>query len=128
MPNAMVLSLIMQYAGAYHVPPNLAIAIIQYESSFNTDARGEAGEIGLFQLLPSTFPTYTETQLFKPEINIKLGMKYLADMKESCVYRKDYEYSICFNLGPEKAKKVKHPLQFPYYRKIMENMNHGNSN
>jgi len=115
----------MQYAGAYHVPPDLAMAIVQYESSFNLTAKGAAGEVGLFQLLPSSFPEYTEKQLFNPETNIKLGIRYLADMKESCVYRKNYQYTICFNLGPEKAKKVKHPMQFPYYKKIMENMNHG---
>ena len=123
MPSALILSLIIQYSVAYNVPPELALAIVEYESSFNISARGQAGEIGLFQLLPSTFPSYTEKQLFKPETNIKLGVKYLADMKKSCVYRKDYMYSICYNLGPEKAKKVKHPKQFPYYKKIMENMN-----
>ena len=123
MPSALILSLIMRYASVYHIQPELALAVVQYESNFNVAAKGQAGEVGLFQLLPSTFPEYTEYQLFDPETNIKLGMKYLLDMKENCVYKRNYTYTICFNLGPEKAKKVHHPEQFPYYKKIMENMN-----
>lgn len=123
MPSALILSLIMRYAAINHISSDLAIAVVQYESSFNVTAKGQAGEIGLFQLLPSSFPEYTERQLFDPETNIKLGLKYLADMKESCVYKRNYTYTICFNLGPQKAKKVHHPEQYPYYKKIMENMN-----
>lgn len=119
MNNALILSLILRYAGAYHVSPELAISIVQYESSFKVSAVGKAGEVGLFQLLPSTFPAYTKAELFDPETNIKLGIQYLAEAKENCPHREDYTYLLCFNMGNVRAKKVKYPKKFPYYKNVM---------
>jgi soluble lytic murein transglycosylase-like protein len=45
---------IYQTAIAQGVPPSIALAVAQQESSFNPNARGAAGEIGLFQLMPAT--------------------------------------------------------------------------
>lgn len=75
-------ALVSQYAAAYGVPTSLAHAVISVESNYRADARGSAGEIGLMQIKPSTarMMGYAGGMkgLFKPETNIKFGMKYLA--------------------------------------------------
>ena len=45
---------IRQQAAAAGVPPDLAVAVARRESSLSQDARGAAGEVGLFQLMPGT--------------------------------------------------------------------------
>jgi len=64
---------------------NLILSIIKQESKFNLNAKSSKDAFGLMQL---TFPTAQEVaqklnleitleDLFKPEINIKLGINYL---------------------------------------------------
>ena len=65
----------------------LLLAVSRQESAFNTNARGDAQEFGLMQLLPSTAQKVAEdngisipdpaTELLTPKINIKLGALYL---------------------------------------------------
>jgi soluble lytic murein transglycosylase-like protein len=47
-------SLITSVANQLGVPPSIALAVAQKESSFNQNAVGAAGEIGVFQLMPAT--------------------------------------------------------------------------
>jgi hypothetical protein len=47
-------SLITSVANQLGVPPSIALAVAQKESSFNQAAVGAAGEIGVFQLMPAT--------------------------------------------------------------------------
>jgi|GEM_PF-5639598 len=57
MPSAATANIqnqISQEALAQGVPPSIALAVAQKESSFNPNAVGAAGEIGLFQLMPAT--------------------------------------------------------------------------
>ena len=49
-----VQSLITSTANQYGVPASIALAVAQKESSFNQNAVGAAGEIGVFQLMPAT--------------------------------------------------------------------------
>jgi soluble lytic murein transglycosylase-like protein len=63
----------------YGVDPALALAVAQQESSFNQGARGAAGEVGVFQLMPGTAADlgvnpYDQTQ------NIEGGISYLAQL------------------------------------------------
>lgn len=68
------------------VPEDLALAVVHVESSFNPSAVGQAGEIGLMQIKPQTARgmgfSGSRKALFKPETNIKYGMKYLAGAYE----------------------------------------------
>lgn len=66
-------------ANAAGVPPGLALAIAQQESGFNQNAVGTSGEIGVFQLLPSTAASLgvDPTDLVQ---NISGGVAYLAGM------------------------------------------------
>jgi soluble lytic murein transglycosylase-like protein len=74
--------LIRRYAGQYDVPEELALAVVQIESSFRPTAKGSAGEIGLMQIKPATAKLMgfkgEAFGLYDPETNIRYGMKYLA--------------------------------------------------
>jgi hypothetical protein len=109
-------ALIMQYSSLYGVDPKLVSAVIQTESAYNVKAVGPRGEIGLMQLLPSSFPNYTREQLFDPKTNLKLGIGYLAEIKSACPLRE--HWVICFNTGVAGAKNVKNPSEHKYYKKI----------
>ncbi len=77
----------------YGVLPSIQIAIIEKESRFNPLAIGGDGEIGLFQVLPSTGRIvfdglemkegYSDDLLMRPDINTRVGGYYLAKMKDS---------------------------------------------
>ena len=49
-----VQQMIVQAAVAQGVDPNLALAVAQQESGFNQSAIGTSGEVGVFQLMPTT--------------------------------------------------------------------------
>ena len=66
---------------AQGVPIGLIVAIINVESSWNQDALGRDGEIGLMQILPATARWMgfagADAELFDPAVNIRFGTKYL---------------------------------------------------
>lgn len=66
---------ISQAASSAGVPPSLAVAVAQHESGLNPNAIGAAGEIGLFQLKPSSFPGVNISDV---STNISTGVSYLA--------------------------------------------------
>lgn len=75
-------ALIEKYAKKHNVPVNLAHAIVQTESSYNAQARGAAGEVGLMQIKPMTARglgySGSIKKLYEPATNLEYGMKYLA--------------------------------------------------
>jgi len=77
--------IVFKYSKEYGVDPYLVFSIIKQESSFIPDAVSPSKAYGLMQLLLPTARAvaYTEgikvfrKDLFKPDLNIKLGVKYL---------------------------------------------------
>ncbi|MEW6733878.1 MAG: transglycosylase SLT domain-containing protein [Acidobacteriota bacterium] len=76
-------------ATRYGLDPYIVAGLIRQESVFDPRARSRANALGLMQLLPSTGKlvarkqqrgTISADQLYNPELNIKLGVAYLADM------------------------------------------------
>ena len=69
-------------ARAEGVPPEVAAAVIYVESRFRPDRIGGVGEVGLMQVRPRTAALLgfkgAPHELFKPETNIELGVRYLA--------------------------------------------------
>jgi soluble lytic murein transglycosylase-like protein len=70
-------------AAKHGLPFELADAVMRVESNYNEAARGKDGEYGVMQVMPPTARMLglkgpIET-LAEPEINIALGVKYLAD-------------------------------------------------
>ena len=71
------------------VDPRLVLAIMRQESSFNAHARSPAAARGLLQLTMDIVAKYgagagqanaTEDDLYRPEVNIPVGVEYLADL------------------------------------------------
>ena len=74
--------LVAMHAEANDVPPALAQALVQVESSHNPKATGRNGEIGLLQIKPKTARAMgykgSAQALYDPETNLAWGMKYLG--------------------------------------------------
>ena len=77
-----------KYSKEYDVDKYLIFACIKAESNFNEKAESKKGAKGLMQLMDSTGQeiakglnmTIDNDDLFEPEINIKLGTKYISKM------------------------------------------------
>lgn len=89
---------ITQAANASGVPAWLALAIAQRESGFNNNAIGSAGEIGIFQLKPST-AAQLGVDPTDPVQNIAGGVAYLAQLMRQ--FGGDTQkVAAAFNCGP----------------------------
>jgi hypothetical protein len=130
----LVLQLISSYSLLYGVDPNLALAVAAHESKMNTNAVGALGELGLMQLRPEYFskscavPNATPAnaehhgcgeELFRPEVNLEVGIRNLAYLQKTCVHKDAGTYIICHNLGIKGGAKIKHPRDFIYYKLVM---------
>ena len=80
--RAAYLDLITREAKEAGLPAAIADAVAQVESGFNPTAVGGVGEVGLMQIRPETAAMLgyrgSVGGLFEPEINVRLGVKYLA--------------------------------------------------
>lgn len=117
-------TLIKRHAKQNGVPVDLARAIVEVESNFRPNVRGNSGEIGLMQIKPATARGIgfkgSVKELYLPENNIKYGMKYLGD-----AYRLGGE-TICgavlkYNAG-HYAKQM-NPVSRNYCKKVKALMN-----
>lgn len=126
MTKLAILKLITYYSIIYGVNPNVAISVAAVESQFNPGAIGVTNDLGVFQLNPKSFPNYTKLQLLNPNINIMLGVKYLAKVKKECNHQEGITWVICYNTGNKNAKKIKHAKLFPYVKKVQLTMNERN--
>lgn len=80
--------LVRSYAEEFSLDPYLVTAIMRCESSNDPNAVSKKGAIGLMQIMPDTGAwiahklkldeSYTETQLYDPETNIRFACWYLA--------------------------------------------------
>jgi len=73
----------------YDLPPDLIAAVIAHESAFRQDATGTLGEVGLLQLKRGTLATrgfdhLSDVGLRQPRINIHLGARHMAHVRELC--------------------------------------------
>jgi len=92
---------VYKYSEENELDPLLSFSIIKAESDFDENALSASNAIGLMQLLEKTaeeialedlkMETFKKDDLYNPEINIKIGLKYFAKLL------KDYEYS--YNLA-----------------------------
>lgn len=75
-------SLAAALLGSTDVPPSLALALVERESSFNPRAIGRnsngSRDYGLFQLNSSVYRAYTASELLQQKLNIELGLRHLA--------------------------------------------------
>ena len=77
-----------KYSKIYQVDEKLVYAIIKNESNFDSNAISKVGAKGLMQIMDSTAQDVAdelklnEYDLFSPEDNIKIGIKYFSDLYE----------------------------------------------
>ncbi|MFC5083361.1 lytic transglycosylase domain-containing protein [Microvirga arabica] len=76
------LATIRREAEQVGLPPDVADAVAQVESSYNPGSVGGVGEVGLMQIRPTTAAMLgyrgTLAGLFEPETNIRYGVAYLG--------------------------------------------------
>ncbi len=83
-----IIRIINRSALANNVDPNLVYAIIKSESNFSVRAVSPRGAKGLMQLMPRVWQQYhkeysnsdKDDDIFSPEANIDVGVKYLKDL------------------------------------------------
>ncbi len=77
---------IFQLCANYNIEPEIVIAIIAVESSFDDKAVSSDNAIGLMQIQPKWHKDRIERlncyNLFDPYMNITVGVDYLAELKE----------------------------------------------
>ncbi|MDX8406304.1 MAG: transglycosylase SLT domain-containing protein [Mariprofundus sp.] len=103
---------VMQAAKETGLAPASIWGVIRQESLFNKEARSPVGARGLMQLMPKTASMVARQmklpgghkQLFSANTNIRLGSRYLADMK----VRFNDELALAaaaYNAGPGRVSK-----------------------
>ena len=85
---------IVQESKRHSLSPYLIAAVIFTESRFRETAESEVGARGLMQLMPATaaematlerLSKFHQSSLFEPDINIRLGSRYLSELIFSCL-------------------------------------------
>ena len=81
---------IRKYADLTGNDAPLMLALVREESYFNPEAKSSVGARGLMQLMPATakeisahygYGLMSDDDLFKPELNIKIGNSYYAQLR-----------------------------------------------
>ncbi len=115
--------------GGFRVDRALIYALVRQESGFNPKAKSWAGARGLMQLMPRTASFVAGDRrlrgakrhtLFKPEINLELGQKYIEMLLGNAKIKGDlFRLAAAWNGGPGNLgkwwRKIKHmddPLFF----------------
>lgn len=94
---------IEKYAIEYDIDKNLVYAIIKQESNFKTDVNSSKGAVGLMQVMDRTAMEvaynldYDEINLYDPETNIQIGVKYLSMLIEK--YDNEKIAIVAYNAG-----------------------------
>lgn len=85
---AALIPLVIASANYYGVEPDIAIKVMQAESSCRVNADSGKGDIGLFQIRRGVATVgvsrKSDEQLQRPRLNIKLGVRRLARAKRIC--------------------------------------------
>ena len=134
--------LIEKNSKEFFVPVALSTAVIKVESNFDTQAIGGSGEYGLMQIMPGVVKDWNRihkdnvqhVELFKPEINLKIGIWYLSlGLKKWCKYKYKEALALAqYNAGPgtvrrwvpkskksEFIKNITYPSTRNYIKKVL---------
>lgn len=122
---------LLDLSKSHSYDPVFILAVIKTESSFDFNAVGSAGEIGLMQIKPDTAKWICEMKniawkgpeaLKDPEYNIMLGGYYFKYLKKA-VNSKSIKYVNAYNLGLSsmKRKPSSDLKKHPYLGKVRMN-------
>jgi hypothetical protein len=87
---------VISEAKRQNLAPSLALAIAKVESNFNPNALSHAGAKGVMQIMPRTAEQVfgvNQSRLFEPDVNIKLGVKFIKQLLERYENRLDIALS-----------------------------------
>jgi soluble lytic murein transglycosylase len=96
---------------ADHLDPALLYAVMREESGYRADVRSVTGARGLLQLMPETaerlarqtaLPAFDADDLFRPDVNIRLGAVYLEDLLRHFSGRTSAAVG-SYNAGPQRV-------------------------
>jgi soluble lytic murein transglycosylase-like protein len=118
----MIASCVLFYSFLAGIDPRITQAVIQVESRGNPFAVGRLDDSGLMQIRHKFVPE-TQQQLFQGCTNVMRGVELLKQAREKCKHKSDLTWIICYNLGHKGAKKIKNPKKYPYYLKILDQLN-----
>ena len=130
-----LVDLVYNNSKTYGYDPFLVLAVMQVESVFKPFARGRyrnfqlSGALGLMQLKPETareigrdlgIAITSDKDLFRPEINMVIGVAYLTKLISSF---KSFKLGLlAYNQGPGVVKERltgNRPLSMEYYRRVL---------
>ncbi len=101
-----VAGLIQHHAALYGLEESLVYAIIEVESSFDSNAVSPKGASGLMQLMPGTAKDMGVRNILNPAENIAGGTQYLAKLLK--LFDNDLSLALAgYNAGPQNVKKYK---------------------
>jgi soluble lytic murein transglycosylase len=122
-----VTNTIIKESGKYKLDPYFVLAVISGESSFNPEAKGPVGEIGLMQIRPTTGEWIAklnkikwagEKTLRNPVSNIKLGVAYINWLRNK-TDKHSQLYLAAYNMGLKSVKnavgKNIYPKDYPIH-------------
>ncbi len=105
---------LFEEAARFGFDPYFLLAVIERESRFNPNAKGQHGEIGLMQIKPDTaewiserygFPWQGAQTLYQPAHNIRLAAAYFDFLRRS--FRQNgLHYLSAYNMGPRRTRQV----------------------
>jgi soluble lytic murein transglycosylase len=98
---------VVKNAAATAIPESLIYAIMRTESNYSPGALSPVGAVGLMQIMPATAEAMSKgdsARLTRPEINIRLGAKYLKD--QMATYGRSIPLTAAaYNAGPANVKR-----------------------
>ena len=126
-----VANVILSESKRYELDPLFVAAVIQSESSFNPRAHGDAGEIGMMQLLPATaewvakkygLPWRGAKTLLDPVMNIRIGTAYIDFLRDRFDSHSRL-YLSAYNMGARNVDRALKKNIWPrdYASRVMKN-------
>jgi len=122
------------HAREHDLDPALLAAVIYQESKFDASAESKSGAIGLMQLTPATArgiairtggTKFTTSDLLNPEINIRYGSWYLANLFRK--YGNERLVLAAYNAGQGNVDRWRaegRPIEFPETRAYVKRVEH----
>jgi len=119
-------SIILKAADKHDIDPALVKAIIMVESGYDPMATSKRGAVGLMQIMPHTFPSIGNEDMYNPVYNINAGVEHLKKLMNQ--FGGDLELTLAaYNAGsskvleyqgipPYKATRYFVKKVFEYYR------------
>ena len=132
-----------QIGAQYAIDWRLLASVAYQESSLNPEAVGRDGEMGLMQILPTTWdefaPEVGVSEPFDPYSNVQVGAAYLNYVRGYLVsqgYSEEYWTLVAYNWGPQNMRELMQqagnwgdvpPSRQNYAYQIIETVNNYNN-